>query len=282
MLCCRSFRGLASRLGILTASRAAWDDTRHQILDTMPGPSSRLVAEVVAVSEAGRLAALKRAGLVHPSAEAVTAPLSMTGRGVGGPAHRTRAGKLRAIAVDGKTLRGSGHGGEYSRHLPAALGHAHGIVLGQVGVGAKTNEIPLFTALLDRIQITGAVITADALHAQQEHATCLAGRGAHYLLIVKRNQPSLYAQLAALPWRDVPKAYDKRERGHGRTGRRTLKVTAVARGLALRALRPAASAAIAAQRIPLPDDLARQEKPAFGGRGAGKAAPPARERVPVS
>ena len=51
-------------------------------------------------------------------------------------------------------------------------------------------------------------------------------------VIVKRNQPSLHAQLAALPWRDVPVAYDKRERGHGRTERRTLKVTAVARGLA--------------------------------------------------
>jgi predicted transposase YbfD/YdcC len=46
----------------------------------------------------------------------------------------------------------------------------------------------MFAALLDRIDITGAVITADALHAQREHATYLAGRGAHYLLIVKRNQ----------------------------------------------------------------------------------------------
>jgi predicted transposase YbfD/YdcC len=50
--------------------------------------------------------------------------------------------------------------------------------------------------------------------------------------LVKRNQPSLHDQLAALPWRDVPVAYDRRERGHGRTERRTLKVTAVARGLA--------------------------------------------------
>jgi predicted transposase YbfD/YdcC len=141
-------------------------------------------------------------------------------------------GGLRVIAVDGKTLRGSGHGGEDSRHLLAAFDHAHGVVLGQVEVGAKTNEIPLFTALLDRIGISGAVITADALHAQREHATYLAGRGAHYLLIVKRNQPGLHAQLAALPWRDVPKAYDKREHGHGRAERRTLKVASVAAGLA--------------------------------------------------
>jgi len=138
----------------------------------------------------------------------------------------------RVIAVDGKTLRGSGHGDEHSRHLLAAFDHAHGVVLGQVEVGAKTNEIPLFSTLLDRMDIAGAVITADALHAQRDHATYLAGRGAHYLLIVKRNQPGLHAQLAALPWRDVPVAYQARERGHGRTERRTLKVTSVAKGLA--------------------------------------------------
>jgi predicted transposase YbfD/YdcC len=141
-------------------------------------------------------------------------------------------GQRRVIAVDGKTLRGSGHGSEDSRHLLAAFDHAHGAVLGQVEVGAKTNEIPMFSPLLDRLDITGAVITADALHAQRDHATYLARRDAHYLLTIKRNQPGLYAQLAALPWRDVPIAYQARERRHGRTERRTLKVTAVARGLA--------------------------------------------------
>src|SRR6266516_109176 len=124
-------------------------------------------------------------------------------------AQRTAPGpnRRRVIAVDGKTLRGSGHGEENGRHLLAAFDHAHGVVLGQVEVGAKTNEIPLFSTLLDRIDITGAVITADALHAQRDHATYLARR-------------------------DVPVAYTKRERGHGRTERRTLKVTSVAKGLA--------------------------------------------------
>jgi predicted transposase YbfD/YdcC len=105
------------------------------------------------------------------------------------------------------------------------------VVLGQVEVDATTNEIPRFSALCDRIEIADAVITADALHAQHAHATYLHRRGAHYLLIVKRNQPGLHAQLAALPWRDVPVAYTKAEHGHGRTERRTLKVTSVARGL---------------------------------------------------
>ena len=48
----------------------------------------------------------------------------------------------------------------------------------------------------------------------------------------KRNQPGLHAQLAGLPWREIPVAYQARERGHGRTERRTLKVTSVAKGLA--------------------------------------------------
>ena len=141
-------------------------------------------------------------------------------------------GGRRVIAVDGKTLRGSASGGEPGDHLLAALDHGHGAVLGQVEVGAKTNEIPMFPVLCDRMEIGGAVITADAMHAQRGHATYLAGRGAHYLFTVKRNQPGLFAQLAALPWRQVPVAHDARERGHGRHERRTLKITAVAAGLA--------------------------------------------------
>jgi predicted transposase YbfD/YdcC len=143
------------------------------------------------------------------------------------------SGTRRMIAVDGKTLRGSGVAGRPARHLLAALDHARGVVLGQVDVEAKTNEIPMFATLLDRVDLAGAVVTADALHAQRAHAEYLvAKRGAHYLITVKGNQPGLRAQLAALPWRQVPVADIARERGHGRAERRTLKVTAVAAGLA--------------------------------------------------
>ena len=69
----------------------------------------------------------------------------------------------------------------------------------------KTNEIPLFATLLDHIDLTDAVVTADALHAQRPHAKYLVReRGAYYLLTVKRNQPTLHAQFAALPWGEVP------------------------------------------------------------------------------
>jgi hypothetical protein len=112
-------------------------------------------------------------------------------------------GQRRVIAVDGKTLRGSARGGEDDRHLLAALDHGHGVVLGQVEVGAKTNEIPLFSTLLDRIGIQDAVITADVLHAQREHARYLHRRSAHYVITIKRNQPGLHAQLTAATLRRI-------------------------------------------------------------------------------
>jgi predicted transposase YbfD/YdcC len=71
------------------------------------------------------------------------------------------------------------------------------------------------------------------MHAQRAHANYLVTqRGAHYVITVKRNQPGLHAQLANLPWRQVPVARDARQRGHGRAEERTLKITAVAAGLA--------------------------------------------------
>ena len=141
------------------------------------------------------------------------------------------AGRRRVVAVDGKTLRGSGRGGQDAPHLLAALDHAHGAVLGQVEVGAKTNEITRFSVLLDPVDIRDAVITADALHAQRDHAGYLHRRGAHYLITVKGNQPHLFAQLKTLPWRQIPIAHESRGRGHGRDEHRTIKVTSVAAGL---------------------------------------------------
>lgn len=111
----------------------------------------------------------------------------------------------------------------------AAFDHTSGLVLGQVEIGCKTNEIPLLSTLLDTVDLSGVVVTADALHAQRDHAEYLvAQRDAHYLLTVKANQPSLFAQSAALPWGQIPLADRRRERGHGREEIRRLKATALA------------------------------------------------------
>ena len=136
-----------------------------------------------------------------------------------------------AIAVDGKTVRGARVGDGRAPHLLAAIGHADGVVLAQRAVDGKTNEITEFAPLLDGIDLTGVVVTADALHTQREHAAYLIGRSAHYLFTVKRNQPKLHAQLASLPWAEVPVADTTVDKAHGRLEHRTLKVTAVAAGI---------------------------------------------------
>jgi predicted transposase YbfD/YdcC len=143
------------------------------------------------------------------------------------PASTTRP--RRAVAVDGKTLRGSGHHGAAPVHLLAVMDHTSRRVLGQAGVDHTTNEITQFRPLLDRLDLTATVVTADALHTQHEHAQWLVTRKhAAYLLVVKANQPTLHQQLATLPWREIPVADHTRDRGHGRVELRRLQVTTVA------------------------------------------------------
>jgi predicted transposase YbfD/YdcC len=135
----------------------------------------------------------------------------------------------QAVAIDGKTLRGSGHPNSPPVHLLAVMDHTSRAVLGQVDLDSKTNEIARFRPLLDGLDLAGRVATADALHTQREHADWLVTqKHAAYLLLVKANQPTLHHQLARLPWRDIPIADQTRDRGHGRSEIRRLQVTTVA------------------------------------------------------
>jgi predicted transposase YbfD/YdcC len=138
----------------------------------------------------------------------------------------------RAIAVDGKTLRGSRTIDTTARHVMAACDQDTGIVLASTDVDGKTNEITRFRPLLDQISdLRNTVITVDALHCQRDHVAYLAERGAHWILTVKANQPNLHGQLAALPWRAVPDAARDAGRGHGRREIRTLKILTIATGI---------------------------------------------------
>lgn len=98
-----------------------------------------------------------------------------------------------AIAVDGKTLRGSGNGQGKPLHLMAALVHKTGVVVGQEAVDTKSNEITAFEPLLAPLDLEGKVITADAMHAQALHARYLVEeKKADYVFTVKANQPTIY------------------------------------------------------------------------------------------
>ena len=106
--------------------------------------------------------------------------------------------------MDGKSARGARHADGRAVHLLAAFDTRSGTVLGQTVVDGKSNEITAFAPLLDRVDITDAIVSADALHTQDEHARYLHRRGAHYVFVVKGNRPKLHQQLAGCPGATFP------------------------------------------------------------------------------
>jgi predicted transposase YbfD/YdcC len=143
----------------------------------------------------------------------------------GGLTENTEQPPPRALlAVDGKRVRGATDTDGNTPHLLAAATHQQGLVLAQIDVHHKTNEIPMFAPLLDPINIAGMLITADCLHTQRKHATYLHKRDADFVFCVKDNQPNLFAALDVLAWRDIPITHTTTDRGHGRIETRTLQV----------------------------------------------------------
>jgi predicted transposase YbfD/YdcC len=143
----------------------------------------------------------------------------------------TIAGR-RVISFDGKTVRGARGPAGNPVHLIAGLCHRTGAVIGQMSVGAKTNEVPVLTTMLDRLQIGGVLVLADAMHTVKSTAEYIIGRGGHYLFTVKENQPKLRKQIKSLPWKQIPTLHADISEGHGRTEKRGLQATAVSAGLA--------------------------------------------------
>jgi len=88
----------------------------------------------------------------------------------------------RVIALDGKTVRGARTATTAAPHLVAALDHTNATVLGQVAITAKSNEIPAVRDLLANFDLTGVVVTVDAMHTQTDTATAITGAGGEYLL----------------------------------------------------------------------------------------------------
>ena len=143
-------------------------------------------------------------------------------------ADRDRPGqRRRAVAVDGKTLRGARRDGRQA-HLLAAMDHATRAVLAQQQVNGAPGEVPAFQPLLAHLDLTGIVVTADALQTHPAAAEYLVTvKQAHYLFTVKANQPTLLDRCGRLAWHRVPVLDHTRDRGHGRVELRTLKAVTV-------------------------------------------------------
>ena len=122
------------------------------------------------------------------------------GQGVAAPAQRRP--RRQSVRVDGKALRGTRHhtASGRARHLLAACTGRHGTVVAQVEIDGKSGELSAFEPLLRPLDLTGTVVTADTLHTQRDHARfSVQEKNAHFIMVVKKNQPSLYHQLKQLP-----------------------------------------------------------------------------------
>jgi predicted transposase YbfD/YdcC len=138
---------------------------------------------------------------------------------------------LRGQAVDGKDVRGASAHGQHT-FLVSLVRHEAAYVLGQAAVDRKTNEITAVPALLAGRDLTGTVTTMDALLTQRPIAELILAQGGHYLMIIKQNQPTMYAAVQ-LVFDEPPRPRRPGERAsarttdtaHGRWERRTLITT---------------------------------------------------------
>lgn len=105
--------------------------------------------------------------------------------------------KEQGVAIDGKTLCGSfdAASGKSALHVVSAWASGLRLSLGQVAVAGKSNEITAVPKLLELLELTGAVVTMDAMHCQKETLAAIRAKGADYLVPVKDNQPQLYTLL---------------------------------------------------------------------------------------
>jgi predicted transposase YbfD/YdcC len=138
----------------------------------------------------------------------------------------------RLVAIDGKTLRSSSdrERGRAALHMVSAWATENKLSLGQVVVGEKTNEITAIPELLQLLEISGALVTIDAMGCQKEIADQVREREGDYVLAVKQNQPTLYEQVegaideALEQDAEAIAEHQTVETGHGRQETRTYAI----------------------------------------------------------
>ncbi len=136
------------------------------------------------------------------------------------------------VAIDGKTSRRSHDrkAGRPALHLLSAFATHARLVLGQEAVDEKSNEVTAIPALLQRLDLTGALVSIDAMGCNPTVAEAIIQAGADYLLAVKDNQPTLHSEIesyfATAPAQELT-TDQTLDKGHGRLEARTHTVSKV-------------------------------------------------------
>jgi predicted transposase YbfD/YdcC len=146
--------------------------------------------------------------------------------------HEVTAGQL--LAIDGKTLRQSFDKADAKSaiHMVSAWATANHISLGQVVVDQKSNEITAIPKLLELLDVSGSLVTIDAMGCQTEIAEKIVEGKADYVLAVKGNQPTLHEGIVGFFLDQMEddfarvkvSRHETREHGHGRDEHRTYYV----------------------------------------------------------
>jgi predicted transposase YbfD/YdcC len=132
------------------------------------------------------------------------------------------------VAIDGKTLRGSAQpaAGKSALHVVSAYASGNRLCLGQRAVGEKSNEITAIPELLKVLQISGSIVTIDAMGCQTAIAKNIKDAGADYVLAVKDNQSELKAQVEKVLSLNEQAAVEiTLDAGHGRIEKRSCQAT---------------------------------------------------------
>ena len=130
------------------------------------------------------------------------------------------------IPIDGKTLRGAKANGKKSPiHMVSAWASNNNMVLGQVKVSEKSNEITAIPKLLELIAIKGCVVTIDAMGCQENIAKAIVKQEANYILAVKENQKQLYQNIEdEFKFNKAIQTHIHQDLGHGRIETRKCSV----------------------------------------------------------
>ncbi len=123
------------------------------------------------------------------------------------------------VAIDGKTSRRARRGEEHPLHVVSAWAARQRLVLGQQAVGTKSSEIIAIPLLLERLHLTDALVTIDAMGCQTKIAQTILDQGADYLLALKDNQRSLASEVEMLfqaPEQSCGEAFETIDADHGR------------------------------------------------------------------
>ena len=165
----------------------------------------------------------------------------------------------KTVAIDGKAMRRSHDRAAGLGPLPrvSAWAREHGLSLGQVATEEKSNEITAIPALIDRIDVKGAIVTIDAMGCQKEIAKKIIDAKGDYVLAVKDNQPKLHraikelfsderqGDLLKMPHRE----HQTSEKGHGRNDERWYVLVKIPRGFPLKDQWPGIKAVGMAVRV---------------------------------